>query len=113
VFYNDQLDQVIENINQYSAIIVTADLLAIQLISQLKEQGFSVPDDCSVIRFDNIQFSELISPKLTTMNLFQNVKGEDALGQIMLPINSTPKENRQKTILMEGDLEVRESVNQL
>lgn len=113
VFYNDQLDKVIEHIDQYSAIIVTADLLAIQLISQLKERGYSVPDDCSVISFDNIQFSELISPKLTTMNLFQNLKGEIALGQIMVPIKGTPKENMQQTIIMDGELEVRESVKQM
>lgn len=113
VFYNDQFDELIENIHHYSAIVVTADLLAIQLIAKLKENGYSVPDDCSVISFDNIQFSELISPKLTTMNLFQQLKGEIALGQIMVPIKGVPAENIQQTIIMDGELEVRESVKQI
>lgn len=113
IFFNNQFDTVIETIDKFTAIMVSADILAIELIAKLKEQGFSVPDDCSVISFDNIQFSELISPKLTTMNLFQNVKGEVALGQIMMRIKGTPKENIQQTIIMDGELEVRESVKQM
>lgn len=49
------------------AIICSADIMAIGSINALYEMGFSVPDDCSVIGFDNIEFAKYSRPSLTTM----------------------------------------------
>lgn len=110
VYYSDQFDELINHIEQFTAVVVTADLLAIQLMSKLKELAYSIPDDCSIISFDNIQFSKLISPKLTTMNLFQNVKGKVALEQIMAVIKEINSKATQQTIIIDGKLEERQSV---
>ncbi|MBD3949444.1 LacI family DNA-binding transcriptional regulator [Tuanshanicoccus lijuaniae] len=113
VYTNDQLDKMLNQLDKFSAVVVTADLLAIQVMSKLKEKGYQIPTDCSIISFDNIQFSELSSPKLTTMNLFQNKKGELAIGQILAPMKGILDKSNQQTIIMDGELEIRESVKTL
>ncbi|MCL5070365.1 MAG: LacI family transcriptional regulator [Actinobacteria bacterium] len=49
-----------------TAIIVQNDVLAIALIGALKDQGLKVPEDISVMGFDNIAISQFVAPPLTT-----------------------------------------------
>jgi DNA-binding LacI/PurR family transcriptional regulator/DNA-binding transcriptional regulator YhcF (GntR family) len=51
-----------------TAIVAENDLRAIECIGAAKEMGLSVPDDLSIIGFDNIQLADLIEPKLTTIS---------------------------------------------
>jgi DNA-binding LacI/PurR family transcriptional regulator len=52
-----------------TAIIGANDLTAIGAIRVLHERGHSIPGDFSVIGFDDIEFSRIVSPHLTTMAL--------------------------------------------
>ena len=49
------------------AIIAASDIVAMGSINTLVELGYSVPDDVSIIGFDNLEFSSYSRPKLTTM----------------------------------------------
>lgn len=49
------------------AVFCMSDLIAINLIDFLKNNNIKVPEDLSVIGFDNIPSAELIDPKLTTI----------------------------------------------
>ena len=44
------------------------DCVAFKLINQLKEMGKKVPDDVSVVAFDNTLFSVLSEPKITIVD---------------------------------------------
>lgn len=50
-----------------TAVFTSSDELAMGLLSYLNEQGIPVPDQISVIGFDNIRFSQMSVPKLTTV----------------------------------------------
>ena len=50
-----------------TAIVAHNDLLAIGIIRRLTQRGIGVPEDISVIGFDDIFASELVHPALTTM----------------------------------------------
>lgn len=50
-----------------TGIIAANDLTAIGIIRALKELGYRVPDDVSVIGFDDIFISRYITPALTTV----------------------------------------------
>lgn len=50
-----------------TAVFAASDMLAIGLISYLHERGIRVPEDVSVIGFDNIRMSEFTVPRLTTV----------------------------------------------
>jgi DNA-binding LacI/PurR family transcriptional regulator len=50
-----------------TAIIVVNDLMAISLILELQEAGYSVPGDVAVVGFDDIPEATIVRPKLTTI----------------------------------------------
>lgn len=56
-----------------TAIFCCNDLMAVGALNACKRLGLKVPEDISVIGYDNISLSRLIEPKLTTMdqNMFQ------------------------------------------
>lgn len=53
--------------NPTSAVIAYNDLVAIGFLQAVTEAGRAVPDDVSVIGFDNIRDGELVVPGLTTL----------------------------------------------
>lgn len=62
------------------------DYTAIALIKALQEAGYRVPDDVSVIGFDNIPNAAIISPELTTINVYTQAMCKiamDCIGTIM------------------------------
>lgn len=50
-----------------SAVFCADDLLAIGLYRGLDERGLKVPDDLSIIGYDDIDLDEYVNPKLTTI----------------------------------------------
>lgn len=59
-----------------TATFATADILAIGLLNGLRASGTSVPDDVSVVGFDDIDIGRYVTPKLTTIG--QNVRAKVA-----------------------------------
>ncbi|WP_086350348.1 GntR family transcriptional regulator [Candidatus Enterococcus clewellii] len=53
--------------NQLTAAICENDLVAIELMRQLKQANYQLPKDFSIIGFDDIQAASLIDPPLTTI----------------------------------------------
>jgi LacI family transcriptional regulator len=54
---------------EISAFMACNDKVAIELIQSANELGISVPDEISIVGFDNIILSDKIAPPLTTMNV--------------------------------------------
>ena len=50
-----------------TAVLAYNDLLAIGVVNGLRKLGFGVPEQISVVGFDNIVYDELIDPALTTI----------------------------------------------
>lgn len=55
-----------------TAFFCASDLMAIGVQNYLLDHGFSVPEDYSIVGFDNIILTEFTNPKITTMS--QNIK---------------------------------------
>ena len=62
-----------------SAIFATADRNAIEIIDILKQRGYYIPKDYSVIGFDNLPISQYLTPRLTTISQDINQKALYAL----------------------------------
>lgn len=62
-----------------SAIVATADVFAIGLIKGFYEEGVRVPEDISVMGFDDLEISQFMTPGITTMKQQISLKGERAI----------------------------------
>ena len=60
--------QLIATNEPFSALFVYNDAMAIGAISTLEDNGYKVPDDISVIGFDDVLLARYANPKLTTMH---------------------------------------------
>ncbi|MEU4560164.1 LacI family DNA-binding transcriptional regulator [Actinoplanes sp. NPDC023936] len=75
-----------------SAVIAYNDLMAIGLIQALTTRGVRVPHEVSVVGFDNIFVSELVTPALTTVAAPLNAMGHTAVGNLLAMIRgATPR----------------------
>jgi LacI family transcriptional regulator len=52
---------------EVTGVFATADVLAIGIMAGLAESGSRVPDDVSIVGFDNLDVSAYTSPGLTTI----------------------------------------------
>jgi LacI family transcriptional regulator len=52
---------------EITAIFCADDLVAVSFLQQARQEGISVPDQLSVVGFDDIDLARFISPALTTM----------------------------------------------
>ncbi|ARQ92415.1 GntR family transcriptional regulator [Levilactobacillus brevis] len=89
-----------------TAIACYNDQLAIRVLDYLKSNGFVVPQDISVVGFDNYQMSQYMSPGITTLNHEKEIMGEDT-GKMML---SLLQKQPVISIMYDPQLVVRESV---
>ena len=74
------LGQVLGGRTDISAVFATADILAAGIITGLAQAGRRVPKDISIIGFDDIFYSRIISPPLTTIHQDAEEKGILAAG---------------------------------
>ena len=74
------LGRVLSGRKDISAVFATADILAAGIISGLTQTGRRVPDEISIIGFDDINYSRATSPPLTTIHQDAEEKGTVAAG---------------------------------
>ncbi|MCL1964975.1 MAG: LacI family transcriptional regulator [Firmicutes bacterium] len=67
----------------FTAIFATADILAAGLISGLHDAGRRVPDEISIVGFDDLNIAQLTSPHLTTVHQDVVEKGMTAVDMLL------------------------------
>ncbi len=69
-----------------TAAVAANDLMALGAMAQFKEAGLRVPEDISIIGFDDIAFAALSDPPLTTVCSPRTEMGRRAVEALMLTI---------------------------
>lgn len=99
IFRTDSLDfidkaadklakRMIADLKKYTAVLVIpGDLLAIECIDYWKKHGVKIPEDISVMGFDNIYMGSVIEPSLTTVNQPKYDMGREAMRLLLSMIN--------------------------
>lgn len=92
-----------------TAVFCASDLMAAGAISMLNSIGYAVPDDISIVGFDDIYIARFLTPKLTTIRQNRDRIGEIAANVLINLVNG------QSTgrILVEPELIVRDSTKTL
>lgn len=64
------------------------DLIAIGAMKALKLSGYKIPDDISIIGFDNVHESHVVEPSLTTIDIPREFMGQTAARQLIYEISN-------------------------
>lgn len=94
-----------------SAFVCNCDEAAYKLVNQLKAAGYSIPDDISVVGYDNHIYSTISSPRLTTIDVNSRAMSEEAVNIILHKIRDGSYKHGRT--LVTGKLVKRESVKNL
>jgi len=85
--------KILENKPQLpTALFADNDIIAFGAIKAIKEFGIRIPQDISVVGFDNMPFCEMIEPPLTTVMVYKQRMGMIALKRLVERIDETPVE---------------------
>lgn len=87
------------------AIIAVNDVVATGILKFLKEQGIRVPEDISVIGYDNRSVAQISVPLLTTINQNAYELGRECVISAMKQLNNNEVENK----CLDVDLIIRHS----
>lgn len=103
--------QTIANLDGVTGIVATADVMAAGLIANLRKLNLRVPDDLSIVGFDDISLCEMISPTLTTIHQDIHKKGELAVECMLQRLDGQIPS--QTEIILPTYLVERESVKEV
>ncbi|NIB42401.1 LacI family transcriptional regulator [Pseudomaricurvus alkylphenolicus] len=108
-FHTDLNDKAIKALKKQTAtaVICADDLVAIGAIKALKNLGLSVPGDVSVIGFDDIPWSTLVEPMVTTVAQPISAIGSEAVSMLIQKIQTPDKPTR--TVILDVGFTHRES----
>jgi LacI family transcriptional regulator, repressor for deo operon, udp, cdd, tsx, nupC, and nupG len=90
-----------------TAVFASNDEMAIGAIKAIKSKGLRVPDDISVVGFDDIQFASIYEPALTTISQPMFEIGKKAMELLIKLMNKDKLEKSQ--YILEDQLVIRET----
>jgi len=108
-------EELLKRKRPFTALMAFDDLTAFGAIRALTKSGMRVPDDCSVIGFDDVAAASLYTPALTTVRQPMEYMGTMAVGILLESINAG-QENREFSAAhhrVAPELVVRESTKAL
>ena len=105
----ETLENLLGTIKKYpTAWFCAGDRIAIALSNVLTRKGIKIPDDVSIIGFDDIPMSQLVLPALTTMSVDRKLMGKLAV-DALLSMNQNSRQNFNIAV----DLVERDSVKKI
>ena len=96
----------------FTGVITIGDFFAISIYKAVNELGLSIPDDFSVVGYDNIEIASALYPPLTTVHQSRKAIGENAVRILLHNIHN--KNNRIiENSIISPYIIVRKSVKRL
>lgn len=80
--YQDMLDYLRNKPKLPTAFFADNDMIALGAMKALQEMGYRVPEDVSIAGFDDLPFSEIASPALTTLRVPNKEMGRMAVRRL-------------------------------
>ncbi|WP_010275466.1 LacI family DNA-binding transcriptional regulator [Paenibacillus senegalensis] len=97
----EAMAEILRSPERPTALFAASDMMAHGAYKAIKEAGLRIPEDLSVVSFDDIEMSEFVSPALTTVRVPKEEMGRTAVklllqrmtGKLPLPMScSLPTE---------------------
>ena len=93
----------------FTALFAFNDVSAIGAVRALREAGLRVPQDVSVVGFDDVQSAAFQNPALTTVRQPLKTMGTLAAETILAQIASPPEHPASRQLMVDPELIVRDS----
>ena len=108
---NEMLEKALTNNKKITAIVCANDIVALNAYKVIQKMGKSVPNDYSIIGFDNVSMGETANPPLSTYN----VPREEIGDEIGLYINRLKQNNKPQysEVIIRCDYVERNSTKKL
>lgn len=94
-----------------TAFVCNCDQVAYLLVQRLKDMGYRVPEDVSVVGFDDYIYSTLSDPKLTTYRVNMEEMAKAAVSVVSKKLRN-PGYSKGRTVV-DGDIVIRDSVKRI
>jgi DNA-binding LacI/PurR family transcriptional regulator len=79
-----------------TAMLASNDLTAIGMMRAVRRAGLIVPDDISIVGFDDIRLAEFTEPPLTTVRLSRQELAERAFHGLLSNLDALPKRSETR-----------------
>lgn len=96
---------------QLTAIFSTADIMSMGIYKKLNELKFKIPEDISIVSFDNFPYTEFLHPSLSTVSQSVFLKGRRAT-ELLIDLIAGDRVDKQ-TLTLPIELIKRDSVKRL
>lgn len=104
---------ILDNINKCTAIMCYNDQLASKMYTYFKKHGIKVPDDISMVGFDDSFSNPTTSIGLTTAKHPQSALGKEAAQRLMIMVEQGMNSISTEPMLMDATIVIRSSVRTL
>lgn len=81
--YRDAKELLGKTRNLPTAYFADNDIIALGAMKAFKEAGYSIPEDISLVGFDDMPFCEMAEPSLTTIKVFKQAMGRHAVKRLI------------------------------
>lgn len=81
--YQDMLQYLKKNPKLPTAFFADNDMIALGAMKALQERGYRIPEDVSIVGFDDLSFSAISSPALTTLRVPNKEMGKIAVRRLV------------------------------
>ena len=92
----------------FSAVFVASDNVAIGAKAALREMNLRIPEDISIVGFDNIPWAQYSDPPLTTIQLPAEAIAQSAC-TLLLDLIKEGKSDEQHQVILDTQLIIRKS----
>lgn len=93
-----------------TALLCANDLMAIGALEYCKSAGLQVPDDVSIVGFDDLPVSALLTPRLTTVRQPARDMGAQAATCLLTLLGEGPGDVADAPAVLSTSLQIRDSV---
>jgi DNA-binding LacI/PurR family transcriptional regulator len=104
-------EKISKYLHQYTAIFCLSDFIALGMLSYFNENNINIPNDISLMGFDDISYAKISTPPLTTIHQKKKKLGYLAVEKLISNMNRDSKS--KITIILDTYLVERKSVKDI
>ena len=105
------MNNLLKSKKPFTAVFIQNDVMALHAYQVIKEAGLLIPDDISIVGFDDISFSQISDPPLTTIEQPKYEMGCEAMKMLKFLIDNPGEKIKKK--IFQPKLIVRNSTRKI